>query len=121
MKDGYDPLDHPRTVLATRSGDRQYIERLAGVGASLGSPRPRWGIGAKISQDRARDSWGGKTRTKSALGEAIVVFSYIRQQDSAGHRGWAEMFGWWGFSHRKWWWFRVKRHFKMLVGNKHLP
>ena len=38
MKDGNDPLDCPWTVLATRSGDRWYIERLAGVGASFGSP-----------------------------------------------------------------------------------
>ena len=38
MKDGNNPLDCPRAVLATQSGNRQYVEGLASVGASLGGP-----------------------------------------------------------------------------------
>ena len=85
-------------------------EAREGIGANLDSPRPRWGMSAKILQDRARDSRGGESRAKSALGKGMVTLSYIREQDPAWCHRQAEVFGWWGVSHKGWWWFRVKRH-----------
>jgi len=87
MENRDQPVDGLGTILWTQGQDSGNSKGFAGIGASFHGPGPVEWVGVKVMEDQFGDSRGSEARSEGALGECMVVLSYLREQDCTGGRG----------------------------------